>query len=132
MKLTALTPDHLMQLSALLDQARPEQLLLEAPALAELRTVLSGPGFVPRIYVGVQGGLVQGATGNCAMQLVAADYDVDGAGEHETRFLRAFQSTCVPVEHHVAVDPEVCDSLLADALGDTNACEEHPVEGMAQ
>ena len=132
MKLAALTPDHLMQLTALLDQARPEQLLLEAPALAELRATLSGPGFVPRVYVGVQGGLVQGATGNCTMQLVAGDYDVDGAAEHETRFLRAFQSTCVPVEHHVAVDPEVCESLLADALGDADACEELPAEGMAQ
>lgn len=132
MKLAALTPDHLMQLTALLDQARPEQILLEAPALADLRATLSGPGFVPRVYVGVQGGLVQGATGNCAMQLVAGDYDVDGAAEHEKRFLRTFQSTCVPVEHHVAVDAEVCDSLLADALGDADACEEQPTEGMTQ
>lgn len=132
MKLAALTPEHLMQLTALLDQARPEQLLLEEPSLAELRAALSGPGFTPRVYVGVQGGLVQGATGNCAMQLVAGDYDTDGAGEHEKRFLRAFQSTCVPVEHHVAVDPDVCNSILSDALADADACEEQPANGMTQ
>lgn len=123
MKLLALTPDHLMQLSALLEQARPEQLLLEAPALAELRAALSGPGFLPRVFVGVGGGLVQGATGNCAMQLVACDYDVEGSAEHEQRFLRVFQSTVVPVEHHVLVDAEVCDSLLSDAL---TPAPEHP------
>lgn len=132
MKLLSLSPDHLIQLSMLLEEARPGQLWLEARALAALRVALSGPSFVPKIFVGVQGGLVQGATGNCKMQLVAGDYDIDGSAPSEQRFLRAFQSTAVVVEHQVLADPELCDSLLSDALGGEEPASEHPVEGMTQ
>lgn len=132
MKLVALTPDMQAQLSTLLEEARPGQLWLEAPALAELKASLNGPGFVPRVYVGIEGGLIQGATGNCAMQLVAGDYDTEGSAKHEQRFLRPFQSTAVIVEHTVANDPEVCTVLLADALADPDADEEQPSEGVTQ
>jgi len=132
MKLVALTPDMQAQLSALLEEARPDQMWLEAPALAELKASLNGPGFVPRVYVGIQGGLIQGATGNCAMQLVGGDYDTDGAAEHEQRFLRPFQSTAVIVEHTVVNDPEVCTALLADALAEAETDEEQPSDGMTQ
>lgn len=129
MKLLALSPDHLHQLTNLLDNAKPEQIWLDAPALAELRATLSGPGFLPRVYVGIEGGLVQGATGNCAMELVAGDYDVEGSALHERRFLRAFQNTVIAAKHVVAVDAEVCDSLLSDALGGSEDEKEGAARG---
>jgi hypothetical protein len=132
MKLVALTPDMHAQLSTLLEEARPGQLWLEAPALAELRASLNGPGFVPRVYVGVQGGLIQGATGNCAMQLVGGDYDTEGSAEHEQRYLRPFGSTAVIVEHAVVNDPATCTTLFADALADAETAEEQPSESMTQ
>lgn len=84
------------------------------------------------IYVGVEGGLVQGATGNCAMRMIAADYDLDGTAVTEQRFLRVFQSTAVPVEHQVVADADVCKSLFEDALAPENVANEEPAEGMSQ
>lgn len=122
----------LAQITALLDQAKPEQLWLEAPALAQLRSTLDGPGFVPMIYVGVDGGLVQGATSNCEMRMVAADYDLSGSAVSEQRFLRVFQSTAVPVEHQVLADADVCKALFEDALAAENVASDEPAEGMSQ
>lgn len=132
MKLCALSPDMLHQLTNLLDQANPGQLWLEAPALAELRSTLSGPSFVPQVYVGIQGGLIQGATGNCNMRLVGGDYDVDGSNTSEQRFLRVFGSTVIPVEHQVLADADVCEALFTDALADENVAKDESTEGMAQ
>lgn len=132
MKLVALTPDMQAQLSNLLEKAPPDQLWLEAPALAELRTALNGPAFVPKVFVGIESGVIQGATGNCAMQLVEADYDTEGSAAHEQRFLRLYQDTALIVEHKVSNDPEVCTALLADALADAEADEEQPVAGLTQ
>lgn len=122
----------LAQITALLDQAKPEQLWLEAPALAQLRSTLDGPGLVPMIYVGVDGGLVQGATSNCEMRMVAADYDLSGSAVSEQRFLRVFQSTAVPVEHQVLADADVCKALFEDALAAENVASDEPAEGMSQ
>lgn len=132
MKLCALSENMLAQITDLLDQAQPGQLVLEAPELARLRSALSGPGFVPKVYVGIEGGLIQGATGNCEMLLVGGDYDVDGSDLDERRYLHAFKTTAVVVEHHVASDAKVCESLFADALGPENVTDDEPPEGMAQ
>lgn len=131
MKLYALPPEAIAQITALLDQARPEQISLEAPALAQLRSTLVGSGFVPMVYVGVEGGLIQGATGNCEMRLIGGDYDVDGSEPSEQRHLTAFGATAVTVEHQVLADAKVCESLFADALGDENIHDDEPAEGMA-
>lgn len=132
MKLCAFSENMLAQITALLDQARPDQLVLDAPELATLRSTLTGPGFVPKVYVGLEGGLIQGATGNCEMRLVGGDYDVDGSDLSERRHLHAFKSTAVTVEHQVAPNPEVCEALFADALGPENVLEDEPTEGMVQ
>jgi len=132
MKLCTLSDNMLSQISTLLDQARPDQLVLDPTALAELRATLSGPGFVPKVYVGLEGGLIQGATSNCEMRLVGGDYNVDGSALSERRHLRAFNSTAITVEHLVTPKPEVCEALFADALGPENGVEDEPVEGMAQ
>jgi hypothetical protein len=132
MKLCALSPDMIAQIAALLDHAKPEQLWLEAPALAQLRSTLDGAGFVPMIYVGVDGGLVQGATGNCEMRMISADYDLDGTDVADQRFLRVFQSTAVPIEHQVLSDADVCNALFDDALAPENVAPEAGPEGMKQ
>lgn len=132
MKPYLLSEKMLAQITSLLDQARPEQLALDAPALALLRSTLSGPSFVPKVYVGLEGGLIQGATGNCEMRLVGGDYDIEGSAPSERRYLHAFQSTAVTVEHQVAVDHRVCNALFDDALGDENIEADQPTEGMAQ
>jgi len=132
MKLCALSDNMLSQITALLDQAQPDQLVLDATALAELRSTLSGPGFVPKVYVGLEGGLIQGATGNCEMRLVGGDYDVDGSALSERRHLQVFNSTAVTVEHQVDPNAKVCEALFADALGPENVASDEPAEGMAQ
>lgn len=136
MKLVALTLDMQAQLSTLLEEARRGQLWLDAPALAALRASLTGPGFVPMVYVGVQGGIAQGATANCEMRLLSGDYDLDGTPESDQRYLRVFQSTIIPAEHLVVADREVCESLFSDALGDPDRDddqhEEQQAEGMGQ
>lgn len=132
MKLCALSENMLAQITALLDQAPPGQLALDVPELAALRATLSGPGFVPKVYVGIEGGLIQGATGNCEMLLVGGDYDIDESDLDERRYLQAFKSTAVVVEHHVDPNPEVCEALFADALGPENVVDDEPAEGMAR
>ena len=132
MKLCALSENMLAQITALLDQTPPGELALDVPEVAALRSTLSGPGFVPKVYVGIEGGLIQGATGNCEMLLVGGDYDVDGSDLDERRYLNAFKTTAVVVEHHVVPDAEVCEALFADALGPENVADDEPVEGMAQ
>lgn len=132
MKPYLLSEEMIAQITSLLDQARPEQLALDAPALVLLHATLSGPSFMPKVYVGLEGGLIQGATGNCEMRLVGGDYDVEGSAPSERRYLNAFGSTAVTVEHQVAVDPRVCNALFDEALGDENIEAEHPAEGMAQ
>lgn len=132
MKPYLLSEEMIAQITSLLDQARPEQMALDAPALSLLHATLSGPSFVPKVYVGLEGGLIQGATGNCEMRLVGGDYDVDGSEPSERRYLSAFGSTAVTVEHYVAVDPTVCNALFDDALGDENIEADQPAEGIAQ
>lgn len=132
MKPYLFSEEMLAQINSLLNQARPDQLVLEAPAVALLRSTLSGPSFLPKVYIGLQGGLIQGAIGNCEMCLVGGDYDIDGSAPSERRYLHAFQSTAVTGEHQVIVDPNVCEALLKDALGDEKILDDQPAEGMAQ
>lgn len=132
MKPYLLSDEMIAQITSLLDLARPEQLALDASALAKLRSTLSGPSFVPKVYVGLEGGLIQGATGNCEMRLVGGDYDVEGSAPSERRYLHAFEATAVTVEHLVVADPQVCDALFDDALGEENIDAEQATEGMSQ
>jgi hypothetical protein len=132
MKLCALSENMLAQITSLLNQAQSGQLVLDAPEMAMLRSTLSGPSFVPKVYVGLEGGLIQGATSNCEMRLVGGDYDIDGSAPSERRYLSAFDSTAVTVEHQVAVDSRVCDALFDDALGDENMEADQPTEGVTQ
>jgi hypothetical protein len=65
-----------------------------------------------RVYVGVEGGLVQGATANVKMELVVVDYDIDGDRD-AVPVPQADGGTslaCV-VDHAVLVDPETVQAL---------------------
>jgi hypothetical protein len=65
-----------------------------------------------RVYVGVEGGLVQGASANVPMELVVVDYDIDGARD-AVPVPQAGGGTslaCV-VDHSVLVDPETVQAL---------------------
>ncbi|MBY0240096.1 MAG: hypothetical protein K2X55_12355 [Burkholderiaceae bacterium] len=131
MKPYLLSEEMLGQITSLLDQARPEQLVLKAPALALLRSTLSGDSFVPMIYVGIHGGHIQGATGNCEMRLVGGDYDTEGSAASERRYLKAFHSAAITVEHQVLADPKMCKALFEDALGDASIPDDQPAKGIA-
>jgi hypothetical protein len=65
-----------------------------------------------RVYVGVEGGVVQGASANVPMELVVVDYDIDGARD-AVPVPQAGGGTslaCV-VDHAVLVDPETVQAL---------------------
>jgi hypothetical protein len=65
-----------------------------------------------RVYVGVEGGVVQGASANVPMELVVVDYDIDGARD-AVPIPQAGGGTslaCV-VDHSVLVDPETVQAL---------------------
>lgn len=77
-----------------------------------------------RVVVGVDGGLVQGASADAPVELVVADYDVD-TFDKDNPPMDVPQSGGDPVdgylvEHVVAVDPEWVDAVFAanaDAVG---------------
>jgi len=65
-----------------------------------------------RVYVGVEGGVVQGASANVPMELVVVDYDIDGARD-AVPVPQAGGGTslaCV-VDHAVLVDTETVQAL---------------------
>jgi len=65
-----------------------------------------------RVYVGVEGGVVQGASANVPMELVVVDYDINGARD-AVPVPQAGGGTslaCV-VDHAVLVDPETVQAL---------------------
>lgn len=131
MKLIALTPEMEQQLAALLDNNLSAPASAPAPALEQLRAAVNGPGFAPKVYVGIEGGVVQGATTNVGVQVVLGDYDLEGADEDEqVRRLTAFNTDAIIRQPHVMVNPEILDALLADALAEESAPADAPAEGM--
>jgi len=65
-----------------------------------------------RVYVGIEGGVVQGASANVPMELVVVDYDINGARD-AVPVPQAGGGTslaCV-VDHSVLVDPETVQAL---------------------
>ncbi|MGX9221695.1 hypothetical protein ACWV27_27025 (plasmid) [Massilia varians] len=133
MKLIALTPEMEQQLAALLNTPLSSPAGAPAPALEQLRAAVNGAGFVPKVYVGLEGGMVQGATANIGVQVVLGDYDLEGADEDEqVRRLTAFNTDAIIRQPHVIVNPAILDALLVDALSEESTPIEAPVEGMHQ
>ena len=65
-----------------------------------------------RIYVGVEGGVVQGATANVEMELVVVDYDIDGVTDAvPVPQTGGGSSMASVVGHAVLVDPETVQAL---------------------
>lgn len=65
-----------------------------------------------RVYVGVEGGLVQGATANVDMELVVVDYDIDGDRDAvPVPQTGGGTSMASVVGHSVLVDPETVQAL---------------------
>jgi hypothetical protein len=65
-----------------------------------------------RVYVGVEGGLVQGATANVKMELVVVDYDIDGDRDAvPIPQTGGGTSMASVVGHAVLVDPETVQAL---------------------
>lgn len=65
-----------------------------------------------RVYVGVEGGLVQGATANVEMELVVVDYDIDGVRDAvPVPQAGGGSSLACVVDHAVLVDPETVQAL---------------------
>lgn len=133
MKLIALTPEMEQQLAALLNNTLSAAAGAPAPALEQLRAAVTGAGFVPKVYVGLEGGMVQGATANIGVQVVLGDYDLEGADEDEpVRRLTAFNTDAIIRQPHVMVNPAILDALLVDALSEEVAPIDAAAEGMHQ
>ncbi len=65
-----------------------------------------------RVYVGVEGGVVQGATANVEMELVVVDYDIDGVCDAvPVPQTGGGSSLASVVGHSVLVDPETVQAL---------------------
>ena len=65
-----------------------------------------------RVYVGVEGGVVQGATANVEMELVVVDYDIDGVRDAvPVPQTGGGSSLASVVGHAVLVDPETVQAL---------------------
>ncbi len=65
-----------------------------------------------RVYVGVEGGVVQGASANVPMELVVVDYDIDGARDAiPVPQAGGGTSLACVVDHAVLVDPETVQAL---------------------
>lgn len=65
-----------------------------------------------RVYVGVEGGVVQGATANVEMELVVVDYDIDGNRDAvPVPQTGGGTSMASVVGHSVLVDPETVQAL---------------------
>lgn len=65
-----------------------------------------------RVYVGVEGGVVQGATANVEMELVVVDYDIDGVRDAvPVPQTGGGSSLASVVDHAVLVDPETVQAL---------------------
>ena len=65
-----------------------------------------------RVFVGVEGGVVQGATANVAMELVVVDYDIDGVSDAVPVPQTGGGSSLASVVYHdVLVDPETVQAL---------------------
>ena len=71
----------------------------------------SAPGPI-RVYVGVEGGVVQGATANVEMELVVVDYDIDGVCDAvPVPQTGGGSSMASVVGHSVLMDPETVQAL---------------------
>jgi hypothetical protein len=65
-----------------------------------------------RVYVGVEGGVVQGASANVPMELVVVDYDIDGVCDAvPVPQTGGGSSLASVVDHAVLVDPETVQAL---------------------
>jgi hypothetical protein len=65
-----------------------------------------------RVYVGVEGGVVQGASANVEMELVVVDYDIDGVCDAvPVPQTGGGSSLASVVGHAVLVDPETVQAL---------------------
>jgi hypothetical protein len=65
-----------------------------------------------RVYVGVEGGLVQGATATVEMELVVVDYDIDGVRDAvPVPQTGGGSSLASVVGHSILVDPETVQAL---------------------
>ena len=67
---------------------------------------------LPRVFVGVEGGVVQGATANVPMELMVVDYDCDGDPDAVTVPQTGGGTTLASVASHEAlVDPDTVRAL---------------------
>lgn len=93
-------------------------LVAEGPISAkaiDLAEALNTP-FTPKLFIGLQGGLVQGATANCDIDYVVADHDTDGTdGGDDIVFLPTWDTEVVISDPGILVDPAVCEALFAQA-----------------
>lgn len=86
-------------------------------ALAALRQAVATE-FTPRAFIGLDGGLVQGMTTNCAIEYLVADHDTEGATEDEITHLSHWATDVVVRGPGYEIDAAACESLFADALAD--------------
>lgn len=126
MKLLLLTDDQITILEAVM--ARDMTTLLNGDE--GIKMLLAGPTFLPKIFAGLEGGNVTGATTNCVMAFAVGDHDIDDCDERGLVVLNAWQcdddgrSGKACVSHlDVLVDPDVCDSLFQDARCDAPKSE---------
>lgn len=74
--------------------------------IAECRNILTGDSFVPKVFVGASGGVIQGATTNCQMDMLVADQDESG------HFIKAWNANASIYDPGIVVDYEICKSLF--------------------
>lgn len=105
--LVQLSKDQLSALQRLVEQSE-----LVASLKAGLEVALSRE-FEPSIAIGLEGGLVQGASTNCPMNIVVLDHDLDTNHDDHAR------------EVYPLVDPDDCAELMSRAY-DKEEASHHP------
>ncbi|MDO8728594.1 MAG: hypothetical protein Q7K26_01735 [bacterium] len=101
MKLIQLTDVQVTALSIFFDSFRNLD-----RQIAECKNILSGNSFVPKVFIGAAGGVVQGATTNCQMDILVADQD------ESDHFIKAWDTNASIYDPGSVVDHDLCKSLF--------------------